>query len=68
MTTADIIAAIANCNNYTELEEIRAALDAKSAELKAAFMAQAKAMGLACRDGNGKPRKPRASKQQQSAD
>ena len=57
----DIITAIAECKNFAELEEIRKALDAKTGEIKAAVIAQAEAMGLACHDGNGKPRKRRAT-------
>lgn len=61
MTTPDIIAAIGECKDFAQLEEIRKALDAKSGEIKAAVIAQAEAMGLACHDGNDKPRKRRAS-------
>lgn len=63
MNTPDIIAALETCN-YPELTEIRKALDARAESIKAEFVAQAEAMGLACHDGNGKPRKRRASKSQ----
>lgn len=66
-TTAEIITALKHCTfndcTFAELDEFRAALDAKATELKAAFMAQAEAMGIRCQDGNGrKPRKPRGTK------
>jgi len=61
MNAPEIIAALENCN-YPELTEIRKALDARAEAIKAEFMAQAEAMGLACHDGNGKPRKRRSSK------
>jgi hypothetical protein len=60
MTTPDIMAALQNCS-FTELNEIRAALDAKIQEAKDAFMAQAQSMGLSCSDGNGKKRGRRAN-------
>jgi hypothetical protein len=59
MTTTEIITALNECT-FPELEQIRAALDARASELKADFMAQAQAMGLSCSDGNGKPRKRRS--------
>ncbi len=66
MNTTDIIAALENCD-YARLAEIRKALDARTDTIKGELMAQAKAMGLACHDGNGKPRKPRATKQHDQA-
>lgn len=61
MTTPDIIAALANCS-HTELKEIREALDARTAELKAAVMAQAEELGMDCLDNGGKRRKRKTSK------
>jgi hypothetical protein len=65
-TTTEIITALKQCTftdcTFAELEDFRAALDAKAAELKATFMARAEAMGIRCQDGNGrKPRKPRST-------
>jgi hypothetical protein len=65
MNTSDIIAELANCN-YVELTEIRAALDERAQAIKAEFMAQAEAMGLACHDDNGKPKRKRRNNQEQS--
>jgi hypothetical protein len=57
-TTSDIIAELAN-RNHSELVQIREAVDARVAELRTAFMAQAAEMGLACSDENGKPKRKR---------
>ena len=62
MTKADDIMTAINSNcSFRELEQIRAAADAKIQEAKDAFMAQAQAMGLTCNDENGKRRKRRAN-------
>jgi hypothetical protein len=61
MTNPEIIEAIKSKDKFTELEQIKEALDAKMSEVKAAFMEQAEQMGLSCSDGNGKPRKRRAN-------
>ena len=66
MTTPDIIAALTNCN-HAQLMQVRDAVDARVAEIRTAFMAQAAELGLACSDENGKPkRKPRANAHKQA--
>jgi hypothetical protein len=68
MNIDEIISHIGTCEEYAVLDEIAAALEARRGALRLAFMAQAEAMGIACKDRNGrKPRKPRASKQHESA-
>jgi hypothetical protein len=63
MNLDEIITHIGTCEDYAVLDEIAAALEARRGTLRLAFMAQAEAMGIACKDRNGrKPRKPRANK------
>jgi len=62
----EVITALKQCTltncTFAQLEELRVALDAKAAELKATFMGQAEAMGLSCTDGKGKaPRRKRTA-------
>ena len=58
MNSADIAAAIENFE-YEQVAAIRAAVDARMETLKAETMAKAQAMGLACHDNNGKPKRKR---------
>jgi hypothetical protein len=67
MSTSEIIAALATLN-YGELTEIRKALEDRTETIKAEFMAQAEAMGLACHDDNGKPKRKRRSNKKQEED
>jgi hypothetical protein len=61
--TEQILAAFADLD-YAAIEQIRKAAEEIQTAMKADFMAQAQAMGIDCKVGNGrKPRKPRASKQ-----
>lgn len=66
MNPADITAAIATFE-FEQVDEIRAAVEARMEKLKAETMARAQAMGLACHDDNGKPKRKRrnSSKQDQ---
>ena len=50
-----------------QLLSLRKTIDARLDAIKATYIEQCAAVGLTCTDGNGKPRKPRASKQE-SAD
>jgi hypothetical protein len=62
-TPDDIIAELANCN-HKQLLQIREALDARVNDIRSEFMAQAAAMGLACHDDNGKPKRKRRANAQ----
>ena len=68
MNTTEIISALADCDNHSELMKVREALDARVTEMRTAFMAQAAEMGLACHDENGKPKRKRRANAHKEAD
>lgn len=68
MNPADITAAIATLE-YDQVDQIRAAVEARMQTLREQTIERAKAMGLTCADQNGKAiRKRRTANAQKDAD